>query len=122
MWKLAVLHPESLQSLQSPGAEQACEGALPVVEQDVGALDVPVQEVLLVAVVQALHELPHEAADVLLGEGHQARLQQPHQVMVHVLKYQVKGTCATQRGRDKKVNNKKTQMKLERRTTSLLTD
>lgn len=62
---------------------------LPVVEQDVGAFDVSVQEVVLMAVVQTLHQLPHEAADVLVGELDQARLQQAHQVVVHVLKHQV---------------------------------
>lgn len=64
----------------------------PVVEQDVGAFDVSVKEVVLVAVVQTLHQLAHEAADVLVGELDQARLQQTHQVVVHVLKHQVKGT------------------------------
>lgn len=44
------------------------------------------------AVVQTLHQLAHEAADVLMGELDQARLQQTHQVVVHVLKHQVKGT------------------------------
>lgn len=65
----------------------------PVVEQDVGALDVPVQEVLLVAVVQALQQLPHERADVVLVEVDQAGLQQAHQVVVHVLEDQVEGAC-----------------------------
>lgn len=64
----------------------------PVVEQDVGAFDVSVQEVVLMAVVQTLHELAHEAADVLMGKLDQAGLQQSHQVVVHVLKHQVKGT------------------------------
>lgn len=66
--------------------------SLPVVEQDVGAFDVSVKEVVLMTVVQTLHQLAHEAADVLMGELDQARLQQTHQVMVHVLKHQVKGT------------------------------
>lgn len=44
------------------------------------------------AVVQTLHQLPHEAADVLMGELDKARLQQAHQVVVHVLKHQVKST------------------------------
>lgn len=44
------------------------------------------------AVVQPLHQLAHEAADMLMGELDQARLQQAHQVMVHVLKHQVKST------------------------------
>lgn len=45
---------------------------VPVVEQDVGTLDVSVQEVLLVTVVQSLHQLPHEAANVFVGEGDEA--------------------------------------------------
>lgn len=44
------------------------------------------------AVVQALHKLAHEAADVLVGKLAKARLQQTHQVVVHVFKHQVKGT------------------------------
>lgn len=34
----------------------------------------------------------HEALYVFMRERHQARLQQTHEVMVHVLKYQVKRT------------------------------
>jgi len=45
---------------------------LPVVEQYVGAFDVPVQEVVLMAVVQTFHQLAHEATDVLMGELDQA--------------------------------------------------
>lgn len=68
------------------------ERFLPVVEKYVGAFDVSVQEVFLVAVVQTFHQLPHEAADVIMGELDQAGLQKAHQVMVHVLKHQVKHT------------------------------
>ena len=50
------------------------------------------QEVLLVAVVQPLQQLPHERLDVVLVKVDQAGLQQPHQVMVHVLKHQIEGT------------------------------
>lgn len=50
------------------------------------------QEALLVAIVQPLQELPHEGLDVVLVEVDQARLQQPHQVMVHVLKHEVECT------------------------------
>lgn len=66
--------------------------SLPVVEQYVGAFDISVKEVVLMAVVQTLHQLAHEAANVLMGELDQAWLQQAHQVMVHVLKHQVKST------------------------------
>lgn len=65
----------------------------PVVEKNVGALDVSVQKVLLVAVVQALQQLPHERPDVVLVEVDQAGLQQAHQVVVHVFKHQVESTC-----------------------------
>lgn len=44
------------------------------------------------AVVQTLHQLAHEAADMLVGELHQTRLQQTHQVVVHVFKHQIEGT------------------------------
>lgn len=66
--------------------------SLPVVEKYVRAFDVSVQEIVLMAVVQTFHQLAHEAADVLVGELDQARLQQAHQVMVHILKHQVKST------------------------------
>lgn len=65
----------------------------PVVEENVGALDVSVQKVLLVAVVQALQQLPHERPDVVLVEVDQTGLQQAHQVVVHVFKHQVESTC-----------------------------
>lgn len=65
----------------------------PVVEEDVGALDVSVQKVLLVAVVQALQQLPHERPDVVLIEVDQAGLQQAHEVVVHVFEYQIESTC-----------------------------
>ena len=50
------------------------------------------QKVLLVAVVKAFHQLSHETAYMLLRELDQARLQKPHQVVVHVLKHQIEGT------------------------------
>ena len=65
---------------------------LPIVQQNVRAFDVPVEKVLLVAVVKAFHQLSHETAYVLLGELDQARLQKTHQVVVHVLKHQIEGT------------------------------
>lgn len=71
---------------------EVCCSVWPVVQQDVGAFDISVQKIVLVAVVQALHQLAHEAANMLMGELHQARLQQAHQVMVHVLEDQVKST------------------------------
>lgn len=64
-----------------------------VVDEDVGALEVSVEEVLGVAVVKGLHELPGQALHMLLRELHQARLQKTHQIMVTVLKHQVEGTC-----------------------------
>lgn len=50
------------------------------------------QKVLLVAVIETLQQLTHEGLDVALIEMHQTRLQQSHQVMVHVLKYQIEST------------------------------
>lgn len=38
-------------------------------------------------------ELFHEGSDLDVSEDHQARLQQSHQVMVHVLKHQVERGC-----------------------------
>lgn len=45
---------------------------LPVVEKYVRAFNVSVKEVVFMAVVQTLHQLAHEAADVLMGELDQA--------------------------------------------------
>ena len=62
-----------------------------VVHENVAALDVPVEEVLPVTIVQALHQLLHDGGVVSLGELHHAGLQEPHQVVVQVLKHQVEG-------------------------------
>lgn len=62
-----------------------------IVHEDIAALDVPVQEVLLVAVVEPIQQLLHDAGIVRLVEVHHLGLQQPHQVVVHVLKHQVEG-------------------------------
>ncbi len=53
------------------------------------------KEVLLVAVIQSFQQLPHERLDVALVEVHKTRLQQAHQIVVHVLKHQVKRPCET---------------------------
>ncbi len=63
-----------------------------VIEQNIGALDVSMQKVFLVAVIQALQQLSHERLDVALVEMNQARLEQTHQVVVHVFKYKIKST------------------------------
>ena len=65
-----------------------------IVEQYVGALDVAVQEVALVTVVESVEQLLHERRDAGIVEVNQARLEQTHQVVVHVLEHQVEGTCA----------------------------
>ena len=56
------------------------------------------QEVLGVAVVQPLHQLPSHALDVHLRELAHAGVEQPHQVVVAVLEHQVERTC-TRSGR-----------------------
>jgi hypothetical protein len=61
----------------------------PVVHQDVAALDVPVQEILLVTIIQPVQELFHDARVVHLVEIHHSGLQQSHQVVVHVLEHQI---------------------------------
>ena len=66
-----------------------------VVEQYVGALDVAMQKVALMAVVESVKQLLHERRDARLVEVHQSRLQQTHQVVVHVLEHQVERTCVT---------------------------
>ena len=50
------------------------------------------QEVLLMAVLQSLNQLSCEGLNVDLLKGNHPRLQQPHQIMVTVLKHQVEGT------------------------------
>lgn len=64
----------------------------PVVEQDVGALEVTMEEVFGVAVVESLHQLSGETLDVLLCEDDQARVQQTTKVVIAVLKDKVEGT------------------------------
>lgn len=66
--------------------------SLLVVEQNIGAFDVSVEKVLLVAVIKTLQQLSHEWLDVALVEMDQAGLKQTHQVMVHVLKYKIEST------------------------------
>ncbi len=62
-----------------------------VVHENVGALDVPVEEVVAVAVAETVEQLPHDVTDVRLAEVHQAAFQQAHQVVVHVLEDEVEG-------------------------------
>ena len=50
------------------------------------------EEVLLMAVLQSLNQLSCEGLNVDLLKGNHPRLQQPHQIMVTVLKHQVEGT------------------------------
>lgn len=68
-----------------------------VIEQNIGAFDVSVQEILLVTVIKALQQLPHERLDVVLVEVDQARLEQSHQIVVHVFKNQIESTYSEQR-------------------------
>lgn len=67
-----------------------------VIEQNIGAFDVSVQEILLVAVIKALQQLPHERLDVVLVEVDQARLEQSHQIVVHIFKNQIERTYGEQ--------------------------
>lgn len=50
------------------------------------------KKVLLVAVIEALQQLPHEGLYVVLVEMDQTGLQKTHQVVVHVLEHEVKST------------------------------
>lgn len=47
------------------------------------------EEVLLVAVVQSVEQLPHDAGIVLLVKVHHAGLEQSHQIVIHVLEHQI---------------------------------
>lgn len=63
-----------------------------VIEQNIRALDVSMQKVLLVAVIQPFQQLSHERLDVALVEMDQPGLEQTHQVVVHVFKYKIEST------------------------------
>jgi hypothetical protein len=63
-----------------------------VIHKNVTAFDISVQEVLSVTVGEAVEQLPHDGRVVRLREVHHLRFQQPHQIMVHVLEYQVERT------------------------------
>lgn len=63
-----------------------------VIEQNIRALDVSMQKIFLVAVIKAFQQLSHERLDVALIEMDQARLEQTHQVVVHVFKYKIEST------------------------------
>ena len=73
-----------------------------VVDEYVGALEVSMKEVPLVAVVQRLHELQREALDMLLRELDHPRLQQTNQVVVTVLEHQVERTYRRKDGARKR--------------------
>ena len=51
--------------------------------------DVPVQNLVLVHVVDAVEELLHVTLNVRLSELHAGRVEEPRKVMVHVLKHHV---------------------------------
>lgn len=63
-----------------------------VIEQNIGALDVSMQKILLVAVIKALQQLSHERLNVALIEMDEARLKQSHQIVVHIFKYEIEST------------------------------
>jgi len=59
----------------------------PIVEQNVRTFDVTMKEVSFVAESKAVNQLFHERRYMTLSERHKSRLEQSHQVMVHVLKH-----------------------------------
>lgn len=60
-----------------------------VIHKNIAALYVSMEEILLVAIVETIKQLSHDGSVVLLRKLHHPRLQQAHQVMVHVFKHQV---------------------------------
>jgi len=62
----------------------------PIVHKYVGTLDVTMQEVVLMTEVQSFHQLTHQRTDMSSSKRHQTRLKQTHQIMIHVLKDQIK--------------------------------
>lgn len=83
-----IKHKNSLLCLT---VEKKHKGSL-VIEQNIGALYVSVQKVLFVAVIEALQQLSHERLNVALVKMDQARLEQSHQIVVHVFKHKVEST------------------------------
>mmetsp|Transcript_7019 Transcript_7019/g.21052 ORF Transcript_7019/g.21052 Transcript_7019/m.21052 type:complete len:329 (-) Transcript_7019:268-1254(-) len=84
-------HPRLVSHL--PGQPEVSQLHVPlVIHQDVAALEVPVDDPVLVAGVQARQNLPHHQLDHL--QVHVARLVIPHpgQVVLHVLKHHVDST------------------------------
>ena len=74
-----------------PGETEVSELDLTlVVDENVAALDVPVEEVPVVTVGQPLHDLAHDGAVELSGEGHQAGVQESHKIMFHEVKDEIK--------------------------------
>lgn len=55
------------------------------------------QEVLLVAVIQTVQQLSHDAGVVQFVKVHHSGLQQPHQIVIHVLEDQVEGSLVLSR-------------------------
>ena len=63
-----------------------------VVDQNVGALDITVQEVFLVAVAKTIEQLFHDRGVELLRELNKSGIEQSHEIVVHELENQVKRT------------------------------
>ena len=61
-----------------------------VIHENVGAFDVAMKEVLAVTIGEAFEQLVHDAGDVFFGEIHHPRLQQPHQIVIHVFEDEIK--------------------------------
>lgn len=74
------------------GKKKKKKAILLVIEQNIGALNVSMKKVLLVAVIESLQQLSHERLYVALIKMNETRLKQTHQVVIHVLKYKIKST------------------------------
>jgi len=81
--------------------------SLPIIEKNVGALYVSMKEVSFVTESKAIKQLFHERRYVTLSKWHKSRLEQSHQVMVHVFKYQIESTWNTEQscGKTSKYRN-----------------
>ena len=70
---------------------KVCKLDLPaVVDKNVGALDITVQEVFAVAVAKTIEQLFHDGRIELLRKLNKTGVEQPHEVVVHKLEDQVK--------------------------------
>lgn len=63
-----------------------------IVHQNIGTFDITMKKVVSMTVAEAIQQLSHDVCNVRLGQHDQARFEQAHKIVVHVLEDQVEGT------------------------------